>query len=88
MPYLRITSTERNRDQRRAIATQLTDAINDLFYNPKSPTTREELREHTTVHFMPYARDNLFIGARTPDERGRQDVTVELVHRGVNTKQD
>ena len=40
--------------------------------------TREELRERTTVHFVPYASHELYIGGKTPTERGMHDITVEL----------
>lgn len=78
MPYLRITGPELPADRRRAIAARLTEAINDLFFNPRAPLTRDELRERTTVHFVPHAEGELFIGGRTPTERGGVDVTVEL----------
>lgn len=78
MPYLRITCPDLPADRRRAIAARLTEAINDLFFNPRAPLTREELRERTTVHFVPYADGELFIGGRTPAERGGADITVEL----------
>jgi phenylpyruvate tautomerase PptA (4-oxalocrotonate tautomerase family) len=78
MPYLRITCPELPPERRRAIAARLTDAINDLFFNPRAPLTRDELRERTTVHFVPYADGDLFIGGRTPTERGGADITVEL----------
>ncbi len=60
------------------IAEQLTSAINDLFFNPRARLTREELRDRTTVHFVPYAEAELFIGGHTPLERNRTDVTIEL----------
>lgn len=78
MPYLRITCPELSPARRQQIARRLTQAINDLFYNPKAPLTREELQERTTVHFVPFAPGELFIGARTPDERQSADITVEL----------
>ncbi len=37
-----------------------------------------ELRERTTVHFAAYRENELFIGARTPEERNAIDLTVEL----------
>ena len=78
MPYLRITCPDVMREQRHRIAQLLTDAVNELFFNPNSPVTRQELRERTTVHFAPYGDGDLFIGGRTPSERGRTDITVEL----------
>ncbi|HLH03542.1 MAG TPA: hypothetical protein VKX25_12275 [Bryobacteraceae bacterium] len=78
MPYLRITCPELPDERRRAIAKRLTEAINDLFFHPRGGPTREELRERTTVHFTPYRPNELFIGARTPEERGAMDLTVEL----------
>ncbi|MBV8364451.1 MAG: hypothetical protein JO193_07790 [Candidatus Eremiobacteraeota bacterium] len=78
MPYLRITCPQIDAPRRRAIATSLTDAVIELFFNPRAPVTREQLRERTTVHFCMYGDAELFIGGRTPDERGVADVTVEL----------
>lgn len=78
MPYLRITCSELSAERRAAVAQRLTATINDLFYRPQSGVTREDLRERTTVHFMPYGPDELFIGGRTPEERSAVDLTVEL----------
>ncbi len=78
MPYLRITCSELPPARRREIAQRLTDEINDLFYTPRAAVSREELREHTTVHFTPYRQDEMFIGARTPRERDGIDLTVEV----------
>ncbi len=78
MPYLRITCPELDLEGRRTIAIRLTDAINDLFFNPRSRLTREDLRERTTIHFVPYAEGEFFIGGRSPLERGKIDVTIEL----------
>jgi len=78
MPYLRVTCPELSPERRRIIATRLTDAVNDLFFNPRARLTREELRERTTIHFAPYREADLFIGGRTPQERGEIDLTVEL----------
>ena len=78
MPYLRITCPELSAEQRRAIAARLTDAVNEIFYNPRARLTREELRERTTVHFASYRDGEIFIGGRTPQERGAIDLTVEL----------
>jgi hypothetical protein len=66
MLYLRITCSELPASRRREIAQHLTDEINDLFYTPRAPVSREELRERTTVHFTPYSENEMFIGARTP----------------------
>ncbi len=78
MPYLRITCPEIGAEKRAAIAVRLTDVVDDLFYRPREPVTREELRECTTVHFVPYAEGELFIGGWTPKERDAVDLTVEL----------
>jgi|GEM_PF-822997 len=78
MPYLRVTCPEMPPEQRRIAAQRLTEAVNEIFWNPRSGLTRDELRERTTVHFVPYADDVLFIGARTPRLRGVADITVEL----------
>lgn len=53
MPYLRLTRAQLERDLRVRIATRLTEAINQLFYQDRGRLTREELRERTTVHFAP-----------------------------------
>lgn len=87
MPYLKITCPELDAERRAATATRLTEVVNDLFYNPRGPTTREELRERTTVHFVPYAERDLFIGGRTPTERGAVDLTVELSDWGMSIRQ-
>jgi hypothetical protein len=78
MPYLRITCSQLPLEQKRAIALKLTDAINDLFFSERGGPSREELREHTTVQFVPYTEGDVFIGGRTPTERGDVDITVEL----------
>jgi phenylpyruvate tautomerase PptA (4-oxalocrotonate tautomerase family) len=87
VPYLRITCPEIPSDRRRAIAEQLTRAVNDLFFNPRARLTREELRERTTVHFVPYRENELFIAARTPEERKAMDLTVELSDWNMPVKQ-
>jgi phenylpyruvate tautomerase PptA (4-oxalocrotonate tautomerase family) len=87
MPYLRITCPELSSEKKRAVAKQLTDEINTLFYNPKGGPSREELRSHTSVHFIPYKQDELFIGGETPTERGIVDLTLELSDWGMNVKQ-
>ena len=73
--------------RRRAIAEQLTGAVNDLFFDPRARLTREELRERTTVHFVAYGENELFIGARTPEERNAIDLTVELSDWSMSAKQ-
>jgi hypothetical protein len=64
-----------------------TATLNDLFFNPRAPMSRAELRERTTVHFLPYADSDLFIGGRTPGERGAVDLTVELSDWGMSVRQ-
>jgi hypothetical protein len=49
--------------------------------------TQEELRERTTVHFVPYRENELFIGARTPEERKAIDLTVELSDWSMSVQQ-
>ncbi|MBV9269476.1 MAG: hypothetical protein JO165_00135 [Candidatus Eremiobacteraeota bacterium] len=78
MPYLRITCPEIDASQRPVIARALTEAVVELFFDRRARMTRDELRDRTTVHFMPYADAELFVGGRTPRERGTPDVTVEL----------
>lgn len=87
MPYLRITCPELSAERRRAIAERLTVAVNDLFYDPRAPISRDELRERTTVHFLPYGADELFVGGRTPEERATLDLTVELSDWGMSVRQ-
>ena len=86
MPYLRITCSELDAQTRRSIAERLTDEVNDLFYNPRAKITRAELRDRTTVHFTPYGDEELFIGGRTPLERGARDITVELSDWNMSTR--
>ncbi len=87
MPYLRITCPNLSIERHHAIAARLTEAINDLFYNPRGRLTRTELRERTTIHFIPYGDAYLFVGGRTPVERGAIDLTVELSDWGMSVRQ-
>ncbi|HZB97517.1 MAG TPA: hypothetical protein VE219_02850 [Candidatus Sulfotelmatobacter sp.] len=87
MPYLKVTCPELDAERRATTAARVTEAVNDLFYNPRGPTTREQLRERTTIHFTPYAERELFIGGRTPTERGALDLTVELSDWGMSVRQ-
>lgn len=87
MPYLRITCPELSSEQKRAIAQQLTQEINDLFYSSKGGPSREELRSHTTVHFMPYKNDDVYIGGQTTQERDGTDLTLELSDWNMSVKQ-
>lgn len=87
MPYLRVSCPNLDADTYSLIATRLTDTINDLFYNPKSRLTKEELRERTTVHFIPYKSGEFYIGGRTPAQRGHEDITVELSDWSMSVKQ-
>lgn len=73
--------------RRRAIAERLTRAINDLFFDARAHLTREQLRERTTVHFVAYRENELFIGGRTPEERNAIDLTVELSDWSMSVKQ-
>lgn len=87
MLYLRITCAELSIERRAAIATALTKSINDLFFNPDARISREELRERTTVHFAPYADGELFVGGRTPAQRGTIDLTVEVSDWNMSLRQ-
>ncbi|MBV9277281.1 MAG: hypothetical protein JOZ97_03495 [Candidatus Eremiobacteraeota bacterium] len=78
MPYLRLTCPVLSCERRAKIVAALTDAVNDLFFDPRARVTREELRERTTIHFVAYGEDELFIGGRTPAQRGVVDITCEL----------
>ena len=77
MPYLKITCPELPPEYK-AIAETLTKEVIDLFYTSKARLSRDELREHTTIHFTPYQNAQLFIGGRTSAQRGIADITVEL----------
>lgn len=87
MPYLRISCPTLETDKYAAIALTLTNAINDIFYHPKARLTREELRERTTVHFVPYREGEFYIGAKTPSQRGHADITIELSDWYMSVKQ-
>jgi hypothetical protein len=56
-------------DGRRAIATEFTDAVIWLFTPPRRPDA-DEVRQRTTVHFVDYGENEIFIGGRTPAQRG------------------
>ena len=87
MPYLRITCPDISWQRRRAVAERLTEAVNDLFFNPRARLTRRELRERTTVHFAAYRENELFIGARTPEQRNALDLTVEVSDWSMSVRQ-
>lgn len=78
MPYLRVTCPHLDTENYFSIANLLTEAVNEIFHNPKSRTTKEELRERTTVHFIPYKEGEFFIGGRTPHQRKQEDITAEI----------
>jgi phenylpyruvate tautomerase PptA (4-oxalocrotonate tautomerase family) len=78
MPYLRLTCPELPPEQRTHIAERLTDEVNTLFFNPHGGPSQAELRERTTVHFALYHDGELYIGGRTPVQRGAGDLTLEL----------
>jgi phenylpyruvate tautomerase PptA (4-oxalocrotonate tautomerase family) len=87
VPYLRVTCPESFEPAFPKIAEALTEAVNDLFFNPRAPVTREELRERTTIHFDPYRDGRLYVGARTPAQRGFLDITVQLADWSMSVKQ-
>ena len=87
MPYLRITCPALEREKYAAIAAELTQSVNDLFYNPRGRVTQEELKERTTVHFVPYSEGELFVGGTPPAQRGHADVTLELSDWYMSIKQ-
>ncbi|MBV9577547.1 MAG: hypothetical protein JO057_03035 [Chloroflexi bacterium] len=87
MPYLRITCPELSRERRQAIASRLTDVMNDLLFEPRGRLTRQDLRDRTTVHFASYAPGDLFVGARTPEDRGARDITLELSDWNMSARQ-
>jgi hypothetical protein len=86
MPYLRLTCPGLDDARKGAIAESLTAAVVDLFFDPTSRLSRDELRERTTVHFACYGDADLYVGARTPAQRGRADVTVELSDWGLSVR--
>ncbi|BDP42022.1 hypothetical protein DAETH_19910 [Deinococcus aetherius] len=86
MPYLRVTCPPLPAGRKAEVARQLTEAVNLLFFSPRGGPTREELREHTTVHFAEVCDEDLYIGGRTPRERGRVDLTVELSDWNMSTR--
>ncbi|PSR53084.1 hypothetical protein AHMF7605_05865 [Adhaeribacter arboris] len=86
MPYLKITCSDAEHAQFQDMAQKLTAEIINLFYNPQSRVTREELRQRTTIHFVPYQPDELYIGGQTVSQRGRKDVTVELSDWSMSVK--
>ena len=87
MPYLKLTCPAQSPDRYAAIAERLTQAVNDLFYNPRARLSRDELRQRTTVHFVPYAEHELFIGGQTPTQRGARDITAELSDWSMSVRQ-
>lgn len=87
MPYLRVTCPPLDEQQKQRFVETLTEAINDLFYNPRGRQSREELRERTTIHFFPYAEGDLFIGGKTPTQRGCPDITIELSDWSMSVRQ-
>jgi phenylpyruvate tautomerase PptA (4-oxalocrotonate tautomerase family) len=87
MPYLRITCPELDAERRQSIAAQLTEATNNLLFDPRGRLTRQQLRERTTVHFVPYGAGELFIAGHTPEDRGSVDITLELSDWGMSARQ-
>lgn len=51
MPYLRLTCPKLSPERYRTIAEHLTEAVNDLFFHPRTRLTRDELRELEAVSF-------------------------------------
>ena len=70
MPYLRVTAPRVAADRRRAIGTHFTDAVVGLFTPPRGPTA-DEVRQRTTVHFIEYGEDKIFIGGGRPPNAAR-----------------
>jgi len=86
MPYLRITCSVSSSDRFEIIANRLTETINDLFYNSRGRVSREELRSHTTVHFIPFADGEFFIGGKAISGKATTDITVELSDWSMSTQ--
>jgi phenylpyruvate tautomerase PptA (4-oxalocrotonate tautomerase family) len=57
----------------------------ELFTPPRGPTAAN-IRERTTVHFVPYRDDELFIAGNAADASS-PDVTVELSDWSMSTRQ-
>lgn len=76
MPYLRITCPEMEPERRYAIAQALTDFLAQLFWQPRAGLSVQQLRERTTIHFVPYREGELFIAGQAPAPG--TDLTVEL----------
>ncbi len=87
MPYLKITCSVLEKHNFKAIAERLTAEINDLFFTSKAHLTREQLRERTTIHFVPYHDNEMFIAGQTPVERNKPDVTTELSDWSMSVRQ-
>lgn len=87
MPYLRLTCPALPIERRRTIASVLTREVVRLFTPPRG-LTEAEIRERTTVHFVPYQEAELFVGGTAAGERGVADVTVEISDwsMGLRTK--
>lgn len=58
MPYLRIHSPEVSFEQRKIMATELTDAIITALQ------LTNHTREEVTIHFIPYRLENMAVGGR------------------------
>ena len=86
MPYLRLVCPALPLETRREIAQRLTLEIVRLFWESKSGQTEQTVRDHTTVHFVPFEDGELFIGGQTPLERGALDITAELSDWSMSVK--
>jgi len=76
VPYLRVTCPALPASRRREVAETLTEATVELF-TPRRGPRAADIRARTTVQFVVYGDDELFVGgqAATADSA---DVTVEL----------
>ena len=87
MPYLKITCSDKYKPDFSSIAERLTAEINNLFFNPNARLSREELRQRTTIHFVPYDDNELFIGGQTIADRQTVDITAELSDWSMSDRQ-
>jgi phenylpyruvate tautomerase PptA (4-oxalocrotonate tautomerase family) len=76
MPYLRITCPVQQPTTYEEIAQLLTGSVVELFTPRRGPNSAD-IQAHTTVHFQPYAADEVFIGGSRVDA-AHPDVTMEL----------
>ena len=85
MPYLRVTCPTIDPDRRGEVARALTDAVVELFTPRRGPVTATDIRARTTVHFVSYQENELFIGG-TAAGWEQPDITVEVSDWSMSTR--